>query len=475
MLFMRRFLLTCSTLLALLSAPAIAQDTVVAVPETQAQVKLSYAPIVKKVAPAVVNIYTKRMVQGRAGNPFFDDPFFAPFFQGFGPMRQRVEKSLGSGFVIDPSGMIVTNAHVIKDAEEIVVVLNDGQEFEAKSLLVDEPSDLGLLKIDTGGAALPAVTLGNSEALEVGDIVLAIGNPFGVGQTVTSGIVSALARSNTNINDYDFFIQTDAAINPGNSGGPLVSMDGTVVGVNSAIFSKSGGSLGIGFAIPTEMVNAVLAAEKSGKVSKRGVVRPWLGFSAQSVTSEIAQSMGLSTPKGALVADVFGGGPADNAGLKRGDVITKINEHDIRDAEELRFRIATLAIGDKATFAVNRSGTQNTLDFTASPPPEIPSREPITIQDTGAFKGVTAVNVSPAVVEEMGLKGQDDGVVVYGVLNGSTADRLGLETGDGIIAIGNVRVSDTTKFKALVEKSAQARQWVITIRRNGQDQTIVLR
>lgn len=460
--------------LGLLALPAFAQDASV-VPSSMEQVKLSYAPLVQKVAPAVVNIYSKRTVTGRAGNPFAGDPFFTPFFENFSPMRKRVEQSLGSGFIIDPSGLIVTNAHVVKDAEEIVAVLSDGREFEAKSVLVDMPSDIGLLRIDTKGASLPTVHLADNDALEVGDLVLAIGNPFGVGQTVTSGIVSALARSNTDINDFDFFIQTDAAINPGNSGGPLVAMDGSVVGVNSAIFSKSGGSLGIGFAIPAEMVRAVVAAEASGQVSKRGVRRPWMGFSAQSVTADIAQSLGFDRPQGALVAEVVAGGPAEDAGLRRGDVITAINNHTIRDAEELRFRIATLPIGQKAILKVHRAEGDQTLDFTASAPPEIPPRQTVTVSGANPLEGATVINVSPAVIEDMGLIGQIDGVVVQLVRRGSTAARMGLEPGDGIIALGNRRVTDTAKLQHFMKQLEGEHDWVLIIRRQGRDQTIILR
>ncbi|MBU6235494.1 MAG: Do family serine endopeptidase [Alphaproteobacteria bacterium] len=459
-----------------IAAPALGQDAApVAVPQSEQQVKLSYAPVVKQVAPAVVNIYTKRVVARGAMNPFADDPFFAPFFEGFTPMRKRVEQSLGSGFIIDTSGLIVTNAHVIKDAQEIVVAMNDGEEFEAKTVLVDTPSDLGLLRIDPKGKTLPTVRLGNSEGLEVGDIVIAVGNPFGVGQTVTSGIVSALARSNTDINDYDFFIQTDAAINPGNSGGPLVAMDGSVVGVNSAIFSKSGGSLGIGFAIPAEMVHAVIDAENSGHVSKTGVVRPWLGFTAQSVTADIAASMGLEHPRGALVSDVAEGGPAEEAGLKRGDLITSIGGRDVRDAEELRYRIATLPIGTHTSFGIKRDGSDVAIEFTASPPPEIPSRAPVTVKGQNILQGATIVNVSPAIIEELGFEGQEDGVVVYSVLDGSNADQVGLEAGDGIIAIGNRRVTDTSKLEGLLANYDARRGWVLTIRRGGRDQTLILR
>jgi len=470
---MKRLLLA---LLVFAFAPfAHAQDASTAVPASPEQVKLSYAPIVKKVAPAVVNIYTRRTVQNRGMQMMFNDPLFEQFFNGFAPMRKRVEQSLGSGFIIDTHGLIVTNAHVIKDAEEIMVVLTDGREYAAKSVLVDTPSDIGLLRVDTKGVDLPVAVLASSDALEVGDLVLAIGNPFGVGQTVTSGIVSAVARSNTDINDFDFFIQTDAAINPGNSGGPLVAMDGTVIGVNSAIYSRSGGSLGIGFAVPSEMVRAVIAAEKSGQVSTRGVKRPWLGFVAQTMTSDIANSLGFSHPQGALVSDIVAGGPADDAGLKRGDVIIAINDRPLRDAEELRFRIATLAMGESASLKVKRQDGEETLTFTATPPAEIPARDAVTVTGANPLDGATVINVSPAVIEDMDIAGQNDGVVVQAIRKGSTAARVGLEIGDGIIAVGDRKVSDTRKLQSLLDPRANPRGWVITIRRQGRDQTVILR
>lgn len=446
-----------------------------AVPSSATQIKLTYAPVVKKVAPAVVNIYTRRTVTGRNMNPFLDDPFFGPFFQNFSPMRQRVENSLGSGVIVSPTGLIVTNAHVINEAEEIVAVLSDGREFEAKAVLQDSPSDIALLRIEATGEDLPVANLVPSETLEVGDLVIAIGNPFGVGQTVTSGIVSALARSNTDINDYDFFIQTDAAINPGNSGGPLVNMDGGVVGVNSAIYSRSGGSLGIGFAVPSEMVQAVIAAEKTGKVSKRGVVRPWLGFTAQNMTADIAASMGMTQRAGALVSTIAKDGPADDAGLKTGDIILAINGRTIRDADELKFRIATIPLGQDAKLTIQRGTDQLDLDFTAAPPPENPAREPVLIKGNNPLSGATLVNVSPAVIEDMALRGIEDGVVIQSIQTGSIAARMGLKEGDGIVAVGNRAVGSTDEAQSILDKTDTRRGWALTLRRNGRDQTVILR
>ncbi len=465
--------LTALLCLTLCVHPALAQDKV---PTSYEQIKLSYAPLVKAVAPAVVNVYTKHTVAGADFvNPFANDPFFAPFFAQMAPRKDRVEQSLGSGFIVQSDGLIVTNAHVIKDADDIRVVLNDGREFPAKSVLIDQPSDLALLRIDAKGAALPTLTLAPSETLDVGDLVLAIGDPFGVGQTVTSGIVSALARSNTDVNDFSFFIQTDAAINPGNSGGPLVAMDGTVVGVNSAIYSRNGGSLGIGFAIPAEMVRAVIAAEKSGQVGKHGVVRPWLGFTAQDMTSDAAASLGFDHPQGALVASVAPNGPADKAGLKVGDVITDIGDHHLRDSQELKYRIATLPIGQQTNLKVRRKGADVTLNFTADRPAEIPPQNPVTITGKNPLEGATVVNISPAVIEDMGIVGQTEGVVVQSVKDGSIAARLGLQPGDGIIAIGNQHVTATDKVQGLLPLPAGGNGWVIKIRRNGKEQTLILR
>src|SRR6516165_2653128 len=269
----------------LLALPAFAQP----VPQSREQLQLSFAPVVKKTAPAVVNVFSRRTIK-TAGSPFFDDPLCRRFFGENSPFRgpsERVQRSLGSGVLVAADGTIVTNHHVIKDADEVTVVLADRREFEAKILRSDERVDLAILKIDASGERLPE--------LEVGDIVLAIGNPFGVGQTVTSGIVSALARTGVGVSDFRFFIQTDAAINPGNSGGALVSLDGKLVGINTAIYSRSGGSIGIGFAIPSLMVRTVLAGGPSGRI-----VRPWIGASGQPVTSEIAASLGLPRPMGVL-------------------------------------------------------------------------------------------------------------------------------------------------------------------------------
>src|ERR1700745_729996 len=282
---------------ALLATPALAQDR--RVPSSAAELRLSYAPIVQRVQPAVVNVYAAKIVQNR--NPFLDDPIFRRFFGLPGGQQEQMQRALGSGVMVDPSGLVVTNVHVIEGADQVKVSLSDKREFEAEIVLKDPRSDLAVLRLKDAHEKFPTLDFANSDELMVGDVVIAIGNPFGVGQTVTHGIISALARTQVGITDYQFFIQTDAAINPGNSGGALVDMTGRLAGINTAIFSRSGGSQGIGFAIPANMVRVVVASAKGGG---KAVKRPWLGARLQAVTPEIAETLGLKTPTGALVASL---------------------------------------------------------------------------------------------------------------------------------------------------------------------------
>src|SRR6266702_708703 len=297
--------------------PAAAQDR--RVPSSPADLPMSYAPIVQRVQPAVVNVYAAKMVQNR--NPLLDDPIFRRFFGVPGQQPEQMQRSLGSGVMVDASGLVVTNNHVIEGADQVKISLADKREFEAEIVLKDSRTDLAVLRVKDGKEKFATLDFANSDELLVGDVVLAIGNPFGVGQTVTHGIISALARTQVGITDYQFFIQTDAAINPGNSGGALVDMTGRLAGINTAIFSRSGGSQGIGFAIPANMVRVVVASAKGGGSA---VKRPWLGARLQSVTPEIAENLGLKRPTGALVASLTAGSPAARGGLKTGDLITSI-------------------------------------------------------------------------------------------------------------------------------------------------------
>src|SRR3981189_3555960 len=306
------------------AVPAVAQDR--RVPASPAEVKLSYAPIVQRVQPAVVNVYAAKVVQNR--NPLLDDPIFRRFFGVPGQQPEQMQRSLGSGVMVDPSGLVVTNNHVIEGADQVKVSLSDKREFEAEIVLKDSPTDLAVLRIKDSKEKFPTLDFANSDELLVGDVVLAIGNPFGVGQTVTHGIISALARTQVGITDYQFFIQTDAAINPGNSGGALVDLSGHLVGINTAIFSRSGGSQGIGFALPANMVRGVVASAKGGG---KAVKRPWLGARLQAVTAEIAENLGLKRPTGALVASVSPNSPASRAGLKLSDLIVAVEGQSIED------------------------------------------------------------------------------------------------------------------------------------------------
>lgn len=310
---------------------------------------VSYADAVESAAPAVVNIHTTKVITQRI-NPFFDDPRFRQFFGDMFTPKQQVENSLGSGVIISSSGYILTNNHVIKDADEIIVALKDGRTSTATIVGVDPETDLAVLRVALD--KVPSIVLGESEQLRVGDVVLAIGNPFGVGQTVTLGIVSAKGRSQLGINTFENFIQTDAAINPGNSGGALVNAHGHLVGINTAIFSKSGGSQGIGFAIPAGLARHIMQ-----QIIQYGhVIRGWLGIEPQDITPQLAESFGMSSSAGVIVAGVLRNGPADKAGIKPGDVIVKINNDKVADSSTALDLISKSKPGTKLGIDVLRNG-----------------------------------------------------------------------------------------------------------------------
>jgi Do/DeqQ family serine protease len=472
---MKKILLnTVAISCVLMGAAAFAQDR--AVPDTRQDIQLSFSPVVKKTSPAVVNIYTKRTVTQRV-SPFMADPLFQRFFGNMAPQglsREQIQSSLGSGVIVEADGLIVTNSHVIKGADEIVAVLNDGREFDAKVSLVDERSDLAILRIDGKGADLPFVPLKPSDNLEVGDIVIAIGNPFGVGQTVTSGIVSALARSSLNINDFNFFIQTDAAINPGNSGGPLVSMDGGIVGINTAIFSKDGGSLGIGFAVPSEMVATVIAAEKSGNHTGKAIPRSWMGIAGQKVTADIADSLGMNRPQGVLISKLHPQSPLLSAGLKTGDVITHIDDKAIRDGAELKFRMATIPLGQETQIKVLRKGEPKTFPVKTIAPPDKPAREETDLGGNHILSGVKVSNINPAVGVELKLESDIEGVVVAGIEQGRRVGRL-LRPGDIIYSINDVKITSVKQLQNTIDKAMAQGVFALTIEREGKKTQIVVR
>ena len=423
-------------------------------PVDAASMKLSFAPIVRRAAPAVVNVYSKRIVRQQV------DPFWGMFA---GAPRDRVEQSLGSGSIVRADGVILTNHHNIEGAQEIMVVTADRREWPAKVLLDDPRVDLAVLQIDTKGESLPTIAIDDADQPQVGDLVLAIGDPFGVGQTVTNGIVSALARSDVGISNFASYIQTDASINPGNSGGPLVDMAGDLIGVNTAIVSSSGASAGVGFAIPAAMAKQVVSAALGGG---HAVVRPWLGVRTQALTGEMARSLGLATPQGVVVTDVWPGGPAARAGLAQGDVIVSVDGQGVNDEGGLNYRVGTRGVGDSLAVATRRNGgPERTLAVRVEAPPARPAPDERVIHGANPLAGATVVNLSPASAYEHGLDpfaGQ--GVLVTKVDQGY-AQTIGLHPGDFIRAINDVKISSTEALAAALQSAGHT--WTLSIERGG--------
>ncbi len=444
-----------------LVSPAEAQRKVV--PQSRADVIQSFSPVVKRVAPAVVNVYVKRRVQQRR-SPIFDDPFFRRFLgRGFRIPRRRLQNSLGSGVIVSPEGVVVTNFHVIKGGvnSNIKVAFADKREFSAQIVLKDERTDLAVLRINGEGEKFPFLEIEDSDRLEVGDLVLAIGNPFGVGQTVTSGIVSALARTRVGISDYQFFIQTDAAINPGNSGGALVDMNGRLVGINTAIFSRSGGSHGIGFAIPSNMARVVIQSALQGKTVKR----PWFGAKLQPVTSDIADSLGIDRPSGALVINVHKGSPADRARLRQGDVIVGVDDRKVTDPSAFRYRFATKGVGGQAQLKIIRSGALQEVRVDLRAAPENPPRNITLLKGRNPFAGAQVANLSPALAEEHSFD-EFSGVVILKIRRGSLAHNIRrLRTGDIILKVNGQNIANVRELRGAI--SRPQRSWRFSIKRRG--------
>ena len=462
----RRAAILATVGLLAMSGVAAGQDNRV-VPTSPGQITLSYAPIVKRVSPAVVNVYAAKVVQAR--NPLFDDPIFRRFFGVPGGVSgEQVQRSLGSGVIVDASGLIVTNNHVIEGADEVKISLADKREFEAEIVLKDARTDLAVLRVRNGREQFPALDFANSDDVQVGDVVLAIGNPFGVGQTVTHGIVSAVARTQVGITDYQFFIQTDAAINPGNSGGALVDLAGRLVGINTAIFSRSGGSQGIGFAIPANMVRVVALSAKGGGSA---VKRPWLGAKLQAVTPEISESLGLKRPAGGLVANVAPGGPAANAGLKTGDLIVSVDGQAVDDPNAFDYRFGTKPLGGHASLGLLRGGKSMTASVALQSAPETP-REEIVIKSRSPFAGAKVANLSPALADQLRLDSSAEGVVILDVPNGSTAERVGFRPGDIVVSVNNQKIARTRDLERVSAETN--RLWRITVQRGGQQISVAI-
>ncbi len=426
-------------------------------PSSAGAMRLSFAPVVKRAAPAVVNVFSRRTVRQQVD----------PFWQLFG-MRPRtgVEQSLGSGSIVRPDGVIVTNHHVVEGAQEIQVVLADRRQFPARVLLDDARADLAVLKIDAQGP-LPVIDIDDRNDIEVGDLVLAIGDPFGVGQTVTNGIVSALARTQVGSADYSYYIQTDASINPGNSGGPLVDMNGKLIGINTFILSQSGASAGVGFAIPSAMVRQVVETAVGGG---HAVVRPWLGVRGQEVTSDIASSLGLARPEGVLVAEVYPGSAADRAGLRPQDIILTVDGEAVNDPAAIEYDLATRKVGEEVTLRVRHGREARSISIRAEAAPASPARDERAIAGRNPLSGATVINLSPAAALELGAEPfAARGVMVTQIAEGGIAQQTGLQPGDIIRQVNGRTIGTTADLQQALSSAGGA--WRLTIQRGDQEIT----
>ncbi|NPD17236.1 PDZ domain-containing protein [Xinfangfangia sp. D13-10-4-6] len=458
--------LTLPILLAALVAggPLGAQTSPpVTLPENQAQMAMSFSPVVKSASPAVVNIYVRQLVETRR-SPFAGDPFFDQFMRGmgheFGPSRQRMENSLGSGVIVSPDGIVVSNFHVTGNATDIRVVLSDRREYPARVLLSDRQSDLAVLKIDVD-TPLPALEIADSEALEVGDLVLAIGNPFGVGQTVSSGIVSGLARSALQVGDGSgYFIQTDAPINPGNSGGALVDMQGRLIGINSAIVTTSGGSNGIGFAIPSNLVARVVAEAREGASS---FTRPWAGISGQIVDGGMAEALGMDVPQGVLISDLHPQSPFAAAGLVEGDIVLSLGSQAINSPQEFVYRLSVSGAGQGVPLTWLHDGETHSGEVLLGPAPDTPDREALTLDAGDGLQGLSLARINPSLIAEYGLPLQATGVIVTGAEG--IAAQAGLQPGDILTVLNDHPVMVPGDVQAVAQLGA--RRWQVELIRDG--------
>lgn len=440
-----------------LSTPSWAETRV---PQSQAEISLGFAPLVKAAAPAVVNIYAKIVTQGY-DSPFAGDPFFQDLFRGFGTPRPQVQNSLGSGVILSADGIVVSNYHVVAEASEIRVVTTDRKEYDAKVVLADKAADLAILQLQ-GAKELPFLTLRDSDHVEVGELVLAIGNPFGVGQTVSSGIVSGLARTGAVAGSgLGYFIQTDAPINPGNSGGALIDVNGDLIGINSRILSRSGGSNGIGFAIPANLVAQFVRQVQDGKASFE---RPWAGMAGQPVDADLAHTLGLEVPEGIVISDLHEKSPFSRAGFAVGDVITRVDGQPVNSPAEMVFRMTVTGIGAKAQVTRVRDGKAEEVAVELIEAPDEPAAEPITLDDKTVLPGLLVARANPAVIARYGLPLSTEGVVVADP--GPYGARAGLQPGDVILAIDEGEITRTKDVrKALTDPG----RWLkMDISRRGQ-------
>lgn len=441
-------------------APALAQNQT---PVLDAQPAPSLAPLVRTVTPAVVNISVVSTMRVEE-NPLYRDPFFRRFFNVPDQPQAQQRQAAGSGVIVDARrGYVMTNNHVVARAERIAVTLKDGRTLNAKLIGTDPGTDIAVLQIPAEN--LTALPLGDSSQLEVGDYVVAIGNPFGLGQTVTSGIVSALGRSGLRIEGYEDFIQTDASINPGNSGGGLINMNGELIGINTAIFSRGGGSNGVGFAIPANLVKTFVASAENGNAT---FDRPFVGATFDAVTSEVAEALGLERARGALVSQVQPGSPAEKAGMKAGQVVTAVNGIQVEHPDALGYRLTTVGIGGTARITVIADGKEQELTLSLDRAPETTPRDERLIEGRNPFSGAVVANLSPRVAEELRMPTNKTttGVVVTEVNRGSPAARIGLQPRDIVVELNGTPVTTSEKLAALVNEDPSI--WRVEIERDGQ-------
>jgi serine protease Do len=444
------------------------------VPRQVIETSRAFSDIAASVSPAVVNISTTKVVR-RDVNPLSDDPFFDFFnpFKDFKTPKKWKEQSLGSGVIVSPDGFIITNNHVIEQADEIRITLFDKRSFKARLIGADPKTDVAVVKIDAKN--LPTVRWGDSDALQVGEFVLAIGNPFGLSHTVTMGIISAVGRANVGIADYEDFIQTDAAINPGNSGGPLVNIKGELIGINTAIFSRSGGYQGIGFAVPSNMAHLVM-----DQLEQRGrVTRGWLGVTIQELTPELAQKFGLRSSKGALVGDVAKGSPAETAGIRRGDIILEFNGKKVDDVGSLRNMVAQSKVGSEVLVSVMRGEKQYPVRvFIAELPKDAAEAgpgNPPEDQNSGSLIGLNVMDLSKEIARQLGLNREEKGVVVVRVEPGSPAEDAALRKGDVIEEVDRKKIQRTDEYNRAVSGSKPGDTILLFVNRGGKKFYVTLR
>ncbi|WP_417914548.1 DegQ family serine endoprotease [Candidatus Electronema sp. JM] len=470
----------CLFCFVLSAIPAAAQDNDIAMLERSGK---AFSSVVKKAGPAVVYVSVEKTLKGSSGRQMeelFDNPFLRRFFgdqfEQQQPQRQRrqpKQEGAGSGFIIAPDGLILTNNHVVEDADKITVKLADKREFIAKVVGTDPQSDVALIRIEATN--LPTLPLGDSNQLEVGEWVIAIGSPFELSQSVTVGVVSAMGRNRIGINDYENFIQTDAAINPGNSGGPLLNIKGQAVGINTAIFSRSGGSMGIGFAIPINMAKSVEEQLRShGKV-----VRGWLGLIIQDIDENLAQSFGLSKAEGILVSEVTAGSPAEKAGLKQGDIVLSLNGATMTDVSDLRNRVAMIPPGTPVALSIIRDGVRQQVSVVIAEQPSDFSenaKAKMKLQSGSVLDklGLTLQELTPDLAAQFGYsKGQ--GVIVSEVEAGSPADNVGIEPGQLIEEVNKIRVRTLAELKDALKTSGGSKQVLLRVRAGEFSRYVVLK